>query len=587
MLDQKMSGILLEYLTDEQRKKFSRNKMSKDAREATDHYFGQDNDFLRQELSSPAHHEKSEIHRAIEKHLGKEISHDEYKSGRTKDKYDRDAKIGKLIKDKDLRDQFATDPAREGSKKLANGNYITVVRGTEVAGQTNSEPDENHPRGHSWGEISCKNVDTGLNKHYLKDEIKHGTAVVRAHDHNGQEIYRGTLQPYINKGSRAYSLDAEYGIKQPDFTDHAMQVAKDLSGEYKEGLYTKHKDVYDDNGIEHVLHPNTSKEKLLDVLDNGGFEEQRAAVSHPNIDQESLIKAFKGRYQLIRNDVALNPKLSSESLTKLFNDPDIHDNNKADLLNHRNITSEHISNALNNDSETYREAAIYGASNTGKLKGEHIDQILSDEKNKKSKFVLAALASHPNLSDEQISKFIDARGKENDQNFSDSIYGRELLHNQKNVSRENLHKILDNSSSRSTIRAVLNQSNGDHPEIIDRIIKLNDNSSTLSALEKKNVTPEHINHILDNYNETNIKMDAISHPNASEENITKALQGSNPMVASKAMQHPNVNDKHIEMAKNSEFTQVGMAAKRLERQRNIDSLTESKTLSFISFINTR
>ena len=102
-----------------------------------------------------------------------------------------------------------------------------------MAGQTNSEPDENHPRGHSWGEISCKNVDTGLNKHYLKDEIKHGTVVVRAHDHNGQEIYRGTLKPYNNKGSRAYSLDAEYGIKQPDFTDHAIQVAKDLSGDYK------------------------------------------------------------------------------------------------------------------------------------------------------------------------------------------------------------------------------------------------------------------------------------------------------------------------------------------------------------------
>ena len=68
---------------------------SKEATKATDHYFGKGVEDKYTPLTDSE--DKSEIHKAIERHLGKQISKDEYKSGQTTDHHGRPAKIGRLL----------------------------------------------------------------------------------------------------------------------------------------------------------------------------------------------------------------------------------------------------------------------------------------------------------------------------------------------------------------------------------------------------------------------------------------------------------------------------------------------------------
>jgi len=366
--------LLLEYLTDEQRSKYSKITMTDKARTVTDHFFGKGNDEVREDLKDYQHN-KSEIHKQIEKHIGKEIHSDEYVKGQTTDKYGRLAKIGKLIKDEKLRNQFANDNTRVGSKSNSK-HYVTVVRGTEVAGQTNSTPNEQHPKGHSWGNQSCKNVDSGVNRHYLKHEIKHGTTLVRVHDHNDQEIYRATLQPHHNEeGHTVYALDSEYGVKHPSFTKHAHDVAKRLSGEHKGGsmVYRKHKEVYNDSGNRTMFHPNATPEHISKALDDEDWEVRQAAASRPNATHEHISKALDDEDENVRMTAIEHPNATHEHISKALDDKDYYVRKAA--ASHPNATHEHISKALDDeDWEVRHEAASHRNATP-----EHIKKALRDK----------------------------------------------------------------------------------------------------------------------------------------------------------------------------------------------------------------
>jgi hypothetical protein len=408
---------LLEYLTDEQRSRYKNDKMTDKARSDTDHFFGKDNDIVHGEINDDAGHlhNKSEIHKAVERHLGKEISTDDYRKGLTNDKYGRSTKIGRLIKDSNLKDQFASDTTREGAKK-GSVFKTSTVRGTEVAGQTNSAPDEKHPSGHSWGEESCKNVDTGSNKHYLKPEIKHGTVVHRVHDQDGKEIYRATLQPHHNEnGNVAYAVDSEYGIKHPAFTKSSHEVAKKLSGKDTSGAFKKHEDVYDDNGKEYIMHPNTSKEDIDKALDDEDWNVRVAAASNPHATKEHLDKALNDEHQWVRSAAASNHHATKEHLDKALNDENEYVREAA--AGNSNATKEHLDKALN-DKHPYVRIAAVGNPHATK---EHLDKALNDE----YPYVRTSAASNPNTTKEHLDKAL------NDKNW----HVREIAKNNPNYKK--------------------------------------------------------------------------------------------------------------------------------------------------------
>lgn len=328
----RFNKFLLEYLTDAQRKEYSKYKMNPQAREATNHFFGEGNDVVHEDLIGATYHDKGEIHKKVETHLGREITHDEYRSGLVKDKYDRDAKIGKMIKDDKLRQEFANDDYRRGAKSTSQKDKFTVSihRGTEVAGQTNSAKTETHPEGHSWKDNSCKNVTKphAAAFSYLPQEIKHGTVAMFVHDHTGKEVYRATFQPYVADEHRMYKLDAEHGAKHEAFTQHAKSVEGRLNAGTKETDHVFHKirDVYDDNHIRSTLHPNLSDETIMNHMSKPNSERNsftNAIIDAPHIMNDKHISAFiKNNAENIRNDarsIIKKEKITPENIRELYN----------------------------------------------------------------------------------------------------------------------------------------------------------------------------------------------------------------------------------------------------------------------------
>ena len=360
------------------------------ALEATDHYFGKGNDEKHEELSGTV--DKSEVHKAIERHLGKEIEPDDYKAGVTDDKYGRKTKIGGMLTkskaDPKLINNFANDSTRQG--KNQKGLTVKVTRSPAgVAGQTS--------HGQDWEDQSCKNFNTGSYRHYLKGEVKHGTVVAYLHNHKGEEIARATLQPHTNdEGHTAYAVDSHYGLDHAGFKKHAEDLAKRLSGEHKKGdsiVYKKHPEVYDDNDQSNILHPNASKEYIDHALDDEREDIRMAAISHPNATSEHIDKALNDKSENVRHVAARNKNATSEQIDKALNDDAPYARQGA--VNNPNASKEHLDKAITDGEHHIR----YMAANHPNATPEHKAKSAQYEEDVKKRI---AIASHPNASEKDL-----------------------------------------------------------------------------------------------------------------------------------------------------------------------------------------
>ena len=526
-------SFLLEYLTDAQREQYKDVHMTPQARWATDSFFGKDNDKVHGEILQD---DKSEIHRQLEKHLGQNISHEDYKRGMIKDRHGRDAKIGRMIKDENLRNQFDKDPSR----KLERGGQLslktTTVRGTEVAGQTNPVPNAEHPKGHSWEDISCKNIETGINKHYLHGEIKHGTVVHFVHDNNGQEIYRATLQPHHNSnGDVAYSVDAEYGIKHPDFTKDAQRVADQLSGAYRPGVFTKHKEVYDDNKKMHILHP-AAADHLDKVLSHGDYYEQELALRHPKLSADHITKLIDKPGFAEHQTLIQHPNITADHIHKMVVNKKLGPYTMIDALRHPKIrteTADMIANQAkaNLDHKLYKDEylnAYYHAigsktspeyTNKAFNEGNHIEKINA--------------IKNPNID----PKILDDAVKD-DNLVYDAAQNPKLSHQQ-------IHTVLDHPTG--WIRKAVYTHPNLRPEHIQRVLDKEDNRHHLTQIiQHPRATPKNIDRALDDDMHDETKEEAAAHPNASAENLHKALRpGNSYEIRTAALNNPNIRAEHL------------------------------------------
>ena len=531
--------FLKEYLTGEQRSRYANIKMSDEARQATDHFFGTGNDHVREELKG-FEPDKSEIHQKIEQHLGKAITVKDYKDGVTQDKYGRTVKIGKAISDPKLRDEFNRDNTRAGVKKAVS-HYVTVVRGTEVAGQTNSATDPAHPKGHSWGEQSCKNVDTGSNRHYLEREIRHGTVVMRVHDHNDQEIYRATLHPHHNEhGDTAYRVESEYGIKHPAFTAHAHDVAARLSGEFKPGTFKKHPEVYDDSGKSTMIHPAASAEDLHNIIKTHP-RDLSDVLNHRNTDSTHVERVLqdpsfhKDTYALF--DAIGSRAVSKDQIDRVFKkdsryafnrDDDRNADMRLHILNHikdSRVSPEHIESTITHPyGVSWMEAAMSHPSATH-------DQI-SRGLNHSNEHVNMAAATNPNLSSKHVDDVLDDPSK------SKALKKRVLVHPTA-VTATHIDKVLKIP----------------YPE--DHMERASVESLKYYAASHPKLTAGHIKDILDNEPEHHVRAAAVQHDNMPSALMDKALDDPSYDVRRAAIRHPTaVESRHIDKALGDEDYRV-------------------------------
>ncbi len=509
---------IVEYLTPKQFEKYSSVEMTPKARKDTDPHFGEGNDVVRGKLDTqhPDLVDKSEVHKAVERHLDKPLTHTEYFSGLHTDKHGRQVRIGKSIKDESLRNQYSQDTSRAGSR---SGHQFTTstVRGVHVAGQTNPEPNDAHPSGHSWADASCKNIENGCNKHYLKHEIKHGSVVHFIHDKDGKEIYRATLQPHHNEhGDVAYAVDSEYGIKHPEFRKSADKAASDLSGEYKPGMYKKHESVYDDNDVTHVLHPKATVTHITKALKDKDVSIRLAAIHHPNATPEHITKALNDSDRFVRQAALKHPGVTSEHITKALGDENVY--NRIDAIKHPSVKPEHITKALEDSDSGVRGIAI----NKPNATSEHITKALNDE----DQNIRRAALRHPNASAYHVAT---------------------ALHSNDQILRENAirHPKAD-------------------PDNITMALRDPSWRIRVAAAEHPNATPEHITKALNDSDEY-VRGAAAGHAKASISHLTKAMNDHSSHVREAALYNKNATLDHVEKGLNDTNADVRMAARYKER----------------------
>lgn len=321
-----------EYLTpDEEAQVAQWKKRTPQATAATNHFFGGDDI---EDIYEPLVDQsgKSEVHRAIEYDLGMPISSNDYKNGMIKDQSGKQIRIGSVIKDPKLRTAFKTDNTRKNVK--ANDLSVRTTRSASgVAGQTS--------HGQSWENASCKNFNTGINRHYLCHEVEHGTVVAYLKDKDGTELARATFHPYTNKeGNYLYQLDAIYGNPPPAFKTYVYQLEKRLSQPHQgDEKYDINPNVYNDSLRKQVTHPDVVSQQLSDpnlsdaalqnLIDNGNKSSEflRAVLNHPNVNPEhSRMIIRRTDDQEILRDILRNEKLNGDDrvlneLSRKIRDP--------------------------------------------------------------------------------------------------------------------------------------------------------------------------------------------------------------------------------------------------------------------------
>jgi exosome complex RNA-binding protein Rrp4 len=270
-----------EYLTpDEEAEVAKWNKRTPQATQATNHFFGGDEieDIYRPLVDLDG---KSEVHAAIEQDIGIPISSDDYKKGMVKDKSGKQIRISSAISDPKLRTAFKTDPLRKGQPTKAASRNVRITRSpTGVAGQTS--------HGQSWEGYSCKNFNDGVNKRYLCHEVENGTVVAYLTDkESGEEIARGTFQPYTNEeGNYLYRLDAYYGENNAQFKKYLKQLERELSQPHSGSpVYNIHRDVYNDSGVQQAITPNANYEDYENIVSQDGMALQYVPEESPEYEK--------------------------------------------------------------------------------------------------------------------------------------------------------------------------------------------------------------------------------------------------------------------------------------------------------------
>ena len=509
--------FIKEYLTSDEKNEVSNwEKRTPEATKATDHFFGVGNEEHNEPLVNTG--DKSEVHRAIERHLGQNISSDEYKSGMMKDKLGKQVRIGQAVSDPNLKNQFKSDNTRKNVK--ANTLSVRTTRSAEgVAGQTS--------HGQSWEDHSCKNFNSGCNRRYLKDEVKHGTVVSYLHDHEGREIARATFHPFTNaEGNTIYKRDSYYGLKHPEFEKHNAEMEKRLSQPHRgSSEYRIHPDVYNNSGIRTTLHhdeiskllddKNTSESKLREIAQNSNDPEvHKAIANHENAGDRALdAVARKSDDPEVHKAILKHENAGDRALFSLAwksNDPEVH---KA-IVKHKNAEDYSLSAVAENSNDPEVHKAIVKHKNVG----DNVLDVVAHHSNDPE--VHKAILKHKNAGDNVL---FSVAWKSNDPEVHRAI----VKH--KNAGDDSLFSVANKSDDPEVHQAIVKHKNADEyvlgevarksddPEVHRAIVKHEKAGDyALSEVAHKSNDPEVHNAILKHKNAGDYALAAVTRKRSSK-----------------------------------------------------------------------
>jgi len=431
-----------------------------------------DNSFSDHLFDHPEHTEKtislehpdSEGHSEdIKSHLEPHgIKIKDYKSGIGEDKYGREIKLGKALEKTkapdELKNKFANDPSRSNKGIGSDDLRVTISRHPHhVAGMTSS--------GHSWENESCMNFETGCNKDYLKQDVKHGTHVAYLHHKDDKELEhplaRIVLKKFTDEETGHSVLRPEnrtYGPASDAFTHTVHKFIDNKMPVHDSGIYRKNDSVYHDSGDKKIV--GKGKEALNRILKNNKESISSDIVNHPAFTKQTAEEHIHRMPQYLTNssvfsdddvnrilskhkdnrelhfNAARNKGISSSTIDKIIGaHPDAVDNLHPD---NPNITKEHISKIIQSSPSTL---GVMKFTNHQNFHPSHFDEI-SENRGKRGRREL--LEPDVNLPKEHFDKFV--KKDANSLNIHDK---KDLIHIDKIIDHEHFDKdnakhLLDN-----------------------------------------------------------------------------------------------------------------------------------------------
>jgi hypothetical protein len=297
----KYKELFLEELTTAQKKAVDFWGPPTKGREISSHVMPHGSDRTDIEYKSSPHEiSRVEPDHRIDDHIkkhGYEIK--DYTKGTATDKHGRETTIGRILNrtkaPDEIQKSFVNDPSRSGAH-LANMKVTVSRHPYDVAGMST---------GRGW--TSCMDMKcadkVGNQSETLKDDVSHGThaAYLVGKDDNNIDSPKAriALKPFVSEDGKHTILRPEhkvYGIstrvggdakdllggKHADDLHHTVSEWAKKQFPMKHGvLYTKHGDVYDDDGITHHFDDSDSSvEKILKSADKN----TKTELAHINND---------------------------------------------------------------------------------------------------------------------------------------------------------------------------------------------------------------------------------------------------------------------------------------------------------------
>lgn len=342
------------------------------------------------------------------------------------------------------------------------------------------------------------------------------------------------------------------------------------------------------------FHPEPTSKQLFDALKSGEFDLRDGAItnknctpehlqyaaenlsknhfpeiiSHPNVTSDLISKAIsryflsypRGPITPTIDSAVKNPKTSSEDLSEILDKvvmkKDFEILNSSDAEGIRSVVRRIFGRKeVKSPTGLVLEQALHPHPN---LKPEHFDQILSHP----SLTVLNWALKSPFSTKDHVQKLLDTNRITKDQ-ADDYLKFQQERDSQKSqpLNKSELKKaVLLHPETKNLFGNVdqrIHFFRDDNPSVdaasISHALKDPDSRVRFVAISHKNATPEHLNQALDHdifrenpTHHLSVAMSAAEHPNASHENIMKAIEHPHEHVRSCVSQRRDLSPAHID-----------------------------------------
>lgn len=300
--------------------------------------------------------------------------------------------------------------------------------------------------------------------------------------------------------------------------------------------------------------------RLQDVIHNPHEDEytRLAALKNPNVTSDILHHVLMDRNDELREDAIKHPNVSPVTLNELARSSHYKDSRlKSSALSHKNFTSVHIDNALNDPTIDSQSKQIM-IKNNPNISSDHLNSIING-KNSTQGMINTAI-NHKKTSVKTVSDYLS----NDDIHPSDKW---EILSRSPKINSKHIDTILNSFtkkpewySAEGELKEAAARHHAASPETLDNILNNEkDENIRYSAVTNKNVRSQTLDKIINNPEESrNFIRTAINNPNTSSKTLLKKINNSDddPSLVSSMMNHPNASEEHINAGMNSKNSEI-------------------------------